>query len=142
MFTETEGIIFHVTDLEPGRDFYGRILQLPIIRESDDRITFHIPQGRLVLTLDSNGAHPCLKYKSNLDSPGGFKADSNDAKPSPGHATFVLLVEDVDTAAFYLNRQGVAFLTPIEARGGLWICEIFDPYGNRIGIAQLNELRK
>lgn len=127
MFVSTEGYFLYVTDILPGREFYGRVLMLPVIDEKQGRVAFKIPGSRLVLIGDESGAPPL----DSTEEPTG---------ESP-NAMLVLLVEDVDSALFHLDRAGVRFLSPIEDRDGLWIAEILDPYGNRIGIAQLNELR-
>ncbi len=129
MFADLEGFIFYVTELEAGLDFYSRVLQLPILNETSSRVVFHIPRSRLTLIKDVDGSEP---NRYNVDK---FTV------AAPKRCALVLLVEDVDTSAFYLHKCGVQFLTPIEERGGLWMCEIADPYGNRIAIAQLNEIR-
>jgi len=133
MFCDIEGVIFFVTDLEPGKEFYSRILQLPIRSETQIRIAFHIPKTQLILELEVSGAAPIAPAKSHQSTiPPGTDRRS----------ALALLVEDIDSAVFHLNRNGVQLLTPIEDRNGLWICEIADPYGNRIAIAQLNEIRE
>lgn len=125
MFTATESAEFFVTDLELGREFYNGALQLPVISETETRIIFHIPDSRLILTLDENGSPPLEK-----------------SAPAPlCRFRLTLLVEDVDSAVFHLHRCGARILTPVIESGGLWLCEVLDPYGNRIGIAQLNEIR-
>lgn len=129
MFADLEGFIFYVTELAAGRDFYLRVLQLPILKETESRIEFHIPRSRLTLIRDADGSEP------NCDNVDKCTADN------PKRCALALLVEDIDTSVFHLHRCGVKFLTPIEERGGLWMCEIADPYGNRIAIAQLNEIR-
>ncbi len=125
MFTATESAEFFVTDLSPGREFYGGALQLPVISESAGRIVFYIPDSRLALTLDEKGAPPLLKTEI---------APANSFR-------LTLLVEDVDSAVFHLHRHGARFVSQVIESGGLWLCEVLDPYGNRIAIAQLNEIR-
>ena len=132
MFCDIEGVVLYVTNLEPGRDFYSRILQLPVRSETQTRIAFHIPKTQLILELDANGAVPIAPVKTH-QSPIQAITDRRSA--------LALLVEDIDSAVFHLNRNGVQLLTPIEDRNGLWVCEIADPYGNSIAIAQLNEIR-
>ena len=131
MFTTTEAVEFFVTDLAPGREFYAGALQLPVIAETADKIVFHIPDSRLILTLDADGA-------SALE-----KGESAPAISRPAQSNFrlVFLVEDVDSAAFHLRRVGATIKTQIERENGLWIFEAQDPYGNRIALAQLNETR-
>lgn len=125
MFTATESAEFFVTDLAPGREFYNGALQLPVISETDTRVVFYIPDSRLILTLDENGAPPLSK--TELAPANSFR--------------LTLLVEDVDSAVFHLHRCGARIVTPVMESCGLWLCEVLDPYGNRIAIAQLNEIR-
>ena len=128
MFVDLEGIIFYVTDYEAGKDFYSRILQLPKLKETESRVEFHIPRSKVILIKDANGCKPNFNNDGTLES-------------EPKRNALALLVEDIDTSAFYLHKCKVRFLTQIEERGGLWMCEITDPYGNRIAIVQLNEIR-
>ena len=137
VFTATEGMIIRVTDLAPGRDFFGRVLQLKFLRENAESLVYKIPGSRLTLALDPDGA-PQIPDANVWE----LRSDARGEAVSHCACTLVLLVEDIDTAVHYLNRHCVRFLSPIRESGGLWICEIADPYGNAIGIAQLNEVRE
>ncbi|MEP0813706.1 MAG: hypothetical protein HRF49_03450 [bacterium] len=119
MFCATEGFLIRVADLAPARDFYGRILQLPLLVDTPERLVFHIPDGRIY-----------VEYDPDATAPAG-----SGARP-------ILMVEDIDSAVFHFSRCGVRFLSGIESRGGLWICEIADPYGNALAVAQSNEVRE
>jgi predicted enzyme related to lactoylglutathione lyase len=126
MFCNLEGLILYVADLAPGKDFYARVLQLPIRLDTPSCVVFHIPNAKLILKLDEEGAAP----SSSATQPHRSK-----------RSALALIVEDIDSTLFHLNKHRVPLLSPIEERGGLWVCEIEDPYGNRIAIAQLNEIR-
>ncbi|MEM6838574.1 MAG: VOC family protein [Cyanobacteria bacterium P01_C01_bin.120] len=121
-FYQLDHFVLTVSDLAATLQFYGEVLQMPIITFGGDRQALQIGRQKINLHV---AASPIVPHAHS---------------PVPGSADFCLITQTPLNALINrLQSQGISIeLGPVErtgARGQLWSIYLRDPDGNLIEIA-------
>lgn len=115
------GVVLLAKDLKRSREFYAETLQLPVIEESEDAITYNCGDTRLTVTASTTGTKD--EQTQAAWRVGDLRAEldwleTRGVKP-----------EDYDTDEIK-TENGIA------DRGTVWAAWITDPDGNVLGVEQ------
>ena len=119
--THPVGVVLLSTDLAASKKFYADALQLPILDESDDAISYESGPTRLTVTASTTG--------------------SNDEQTKASWR-----VTDLRAELDWLKMRGIEpedydtdelkTVDGIADQGSAWVAYILDPDGNALGIEQ------
>ncbi|MCU1404065.1 MAG: hypothetical protein JWQ43_368 [Glaciihabitans sp.] len=119
--TNPIGVVLLSTDLAASRKFYADALQLTVIEESDDAVTYSSGNTRLTVTASTTGSKDeQTKASWQVDD---LRAELDWLK------TRGISPEDYDT-------DELKTVDGIADRGTVWSAWITDPDGNALGIEQ------
>jgi predicted enzyme related to lactoylglutathione lyase len=114
MFLGLRTVIYHVADLERGKEWYTRATGVAPYFDQPFYVGFNIGGYEL-----------------------GLDPDASNIKPGPSGSTAYWGVEDIDIAYSHLLEVGATKGMEIQDVGGdIRVASVFDPFGNVIGIIQ------
>ncbi len=112
----------YATDLKAARAFYGDVLGLTVLVETDGRhVSFRCGTGVLHVF------HPSASQTSDSMPPHGAEG--------PGHAAFAIRHDDLDRWRAHLTEHGIAIEEEQTWPGGGRSLYVRDPAGNSIEVA-------
>ncbi|MEU9536950.1 VOC family protein [Streptomyces sp. NPDC048213] len=117
-------ITLFVEDLEPTKQFYRDVFDLPVIYEDENSAVFRF-ENTLINLLHSPAAHELIAPASVADPGVGSRVQLS------------LSVTDIDATCKELSGRGVTFLNgPVDRPWGLRTASFKDPGGHIWEIAQ------
>ncbi|WP_131742225.1 VOC family protein [Actinomadura roseirufa] len=100
---------------EEARRFYGDLFGWRFAQDPDD-----------------DGGYDLISYAGAGEPSGGISRTSD---PSANHATFMVLVDDVDAVCTRTEQSGGKVAVPATTgKSGLRFAHLIDPAGNRFGV--------
>lgn len=114
--------VLYADDLDAAAEFYGGILGMELIQESDLFITLRCEDGVL------------LVFDPQKSGQRGRSVPHHGAT-GPGHVAFAMRAEDLDMWREHLRDKGVAVEAEVEWKAGGISIYFRDPAGNSVELA-------